>query len=159
MFIRLTSSEMVTIFRSLAILLVIVVLGVTTTEKQLNSLTQRQNCVQAFNLKREKTGVYSTYLLGYGYSFNAVYPIAKIDWAGNNLFIETAGQKIAVPTYIYLDSSKLVNWLNIWYKQFVDEAFKTKQSLELYCNIAHKKVDAFNGKIRHLLENPDSGKP
>lgn len=142
MFIRLTSSDMATIYRGLAVLVLIVVLGVTTTEKQLNSLTQRQDYVQVFNMRLEKTGVYSAYLLGYGYSVSAVYPIAKITQTDNSILIDAAGQKITVPTCVYMDSSELTTWLEVWYRQFVDEAYKTKHSLEAYGKIIRKKIDA-----------------
>ena len=148
MFIRQTSTDVQMICRGLMVLVVVIILGVTCAEKQLNSLTERQDFVEVLNIRHDKMGLYSVYVLGDGFSFSAVYPIAKISNNDRQIILEVTGQKLVIPTCIYIDSEKIVASLNVWFKQFVMEAFKTKHSLGVHGKELYEKIAVLIRQLR-----------
>lgn len=132
MLIRPASSEITMIFRGLIVLMLVVLLGVSLAESQLNTLTQRQECVEVLNIHRGKTGIYSFYLLGMDYNVRGVYDIARIRNSDKEIVIEASGYKLAIPTYAEFNYSQLQSICSLWHTQFVAEAFKFKNSFIQY---------------------------
>ncbi len=131
MFIRMTRTEAIIFSQGLAIFLLVVAFGVVAAEHQLNSLTLQYDFVQVLNFAYGK-GVYSAYLLGNQYSFGSMYPIGKIENNNGILIIEVAKSRLILPTVIKTDISALIYWLELWSRQFIDEALKTKNNFEHY---------------------------
>lgn len=130
MLIRPASSEGAIILRGIIALMLVVLLGVSLAENQLNTLTQRQECVQALNIHRDNTGIYSFYLLGMGYSMRGVYNIARFINTDKEIVIEASGYKLAIPTYLDINYSQIQGVVGAWHKQFVDEAMKFRKSFQ-----------------------------
>lgn len=149
MFIRPRSTETATILRGVAALMIAVTLGVTLAENQLNNLTQRQEYVQAINLKRDTTGVYSFYLLGSEYSIRAVYNVARISHGDAEIGIEAAGHKITIPTVIDWNYFEALS--KLWRQQFIGEAFEFKKSFEGYLKEFRQKSSYYIEQYRHEL--------
>jgi hypothetical protein len=126
MIIRPTS-EAALICRGVVALMLVVLLGVSLAETQLNNLTQRRECVQAINIMRDKTGTYSFYLLGEEYAVRAVYDVARFSSNAREIKLESAGHEISIPHYItYRELQPL---FAMWHKQFLDEALQFKRSI------------------------------
>lgn len=143
MFIRPVSSEILAIGKGLLILTIVILVGVSVAEKQLNTLTQRQDCVQVLNVKRDLNSAYSFYAFGESFNIRAIYPVVRILNNDDSIMIEAAGQKVEIPTYINIDSSKAANMYNVWHRQFMDEAFKCKSDFERYAREAARKVHTY----------------
>lgn len=132
MLIRPASSEIAILCRGIIALMLVVLLGVSLAENQLNTLTQRQECVQFINIHRDKTGIYSFYLFGMEYSVRGVYNIARVTNNDRKIKIEANGYKLDLPTYLNINYSQIQSVLNMWHRQFVEEAIKFKHSLQDY---------------------------
>ena len=132
MFFPLADRDSFIVFRSLLILVLVVILGVTVSERQLNSLTQRQETVSAFDIRCEYPGIYSIYILGSSYNMSAVYSVGEIINNDKAIIIKTANQSISIPTYIEIDCKKELILLDVGAKLLVDKGLNFKQSLQLY---------------------------
>ncbi len=148
MFVRLAASDAWVICRGLVIFLVVVILGVAVAENQINSLTQQQDCVQVFNIRHGQTGIYTAYVLGNSYSASLVYQVAQVITNDKAIIVEVAGHSFAIPTYVYIDSSKIIIQLNLWVKQFVEEAFRTKHTLEDYMREIRQQIAGYSRQFR-----------
>ncbi|MDD4601792.1 hypothetical protein SDC9_08981 [bioreactor metagenome] len=147
MFIRPTSAEMTLICRGVAAFLLVVVLGVSLAESQLNSMTKRNEFVQAINIKRDITGKYTAYLLGTEYSIRAVYDVARISANDRALAIEAAGHKFLIPKSINLSQFQAL--ASIWRQQFLDEALTFKQTFAGYLKEIRQKINLYLEQYRH----------
>lgn len=115
--------------RGLAILAVIVVAGVTVVETQMNRLTQRQEFSQTLGLRREADGYWRAYALGAGIGLRAVYPVGTIASSDNSLTIGLGGRTVTLPTVLSMNIDWPLYWLEVWRRQFIAEAIKTKEEL------------------------------
>jgi hypothetical protein len=155
MLLGLASGDALKLGRGLAALLVVIVVGVVVTENQLNNLTERQEFVQALNVRREEsTGVYAAYLLGSSYKFRALYPVARLSNTDNSLAVTAGGKRLTIPTVLYADLGQTEYWLALWRRQFVSEALKTRQALDRYLEqlrpLIRDIVDSIKGKGKSL---------
>ncbi|MEN6413306.1 MAG: hypothetical protein ABFC84_11205 [Veillonellales bacterium] len=132
MFIRPASSELINIARGLLVLLLIIIAGVVAAESQINSLTQRQDCVQVLNMKRDFPGGYTAYFFGQVYHIQAVYPVAKILNQDHDMIITAGNYQIVIPTKMDLDAGQARQRFTLWVKPITGEAFQCKYSLQRY---------------------------
>ena len=123
MFCPLEYRDSILIFRGVVILVVVIILGVSVTQQQLNSLTQRQECVGAFTIPYDQSGNYSMYLFGSSYDVKAVYSVGKIVNGDKAVFIETMDYSMKIPTYIEVDCKKELVLLDLWAKLLVKRSF------------------------------------
>jgi hypothetical protein len=143
MFIRSSPSEMITIAKGLLIMMIAISTGLSAAERQLNTLTQRQDGVQVFNVSRDPGGGYSFCVLGENFAVNAIYPVARVSQSDHGIMIEAAGKKLEMPAYINVDISQGTAMYHLWHKQFMDEAFKCKNDLEKYAEEAARKIAGY----------------
>jgi hypothetical protein len=115
--------------RGLAVLAAVVVAGVTVVDAQMNELTQRQEYGQVLNVHRDGAGYYRIAVLGASAAFRAAYPVGTIAGGERSLTIGVGGTSVTVPTVLTVDSGRTLFWLEVWRRQFVDEAFKTKEEM------------------------------
>lgn len=115
--------------RGLAVLVFVIAAGVTVVETQMNHLTQRREFAQVLNLRRETSGYYRAYLFGQSWGVRAIYPLGTIANNGRSVTLALGGGRITVPTVLAVDIDRTVYWLEVWRRQFVSEAFKTKEEL------------------------------
>jgi hypothetical protein len=130
MLLSLAAADRRNLRRGLALLAVIVVAGVIIVETQLNRLTQRQEFAQALGLRREADGCWRAYALGASAGMQAVYPVGIIASTDRSLTIGLTGRSVTLPTLLSMNIDRPLYWLEVWRRQFVTEAFKTKEELE-----------------------------
>lgn len=133
MLLRMAASDMRVLGRGVMALVLIIAVGVVTTERQLNDMTRQQDFVQALNIRRdEANGLYGVYFLGSSGQIRAIYPVAGIGNTASTLTLAANGRTIALPTVLYFDLRQAAYWLNVWQLQFMNEAHRTKQKLNNY---------------------------
>ena len=74
-------------------------------------------------------GTYTAYAFGNAYALRALFPVAGVSNTDECLTIEGAGKRWVLPTRVRADWREAAYWLGVWRRQFVTEAFKTKQIL------------------------------
>jgi hypothetical protein len=148
MFCPLVYRDAMVVFRGLLILAVVIILGVSVTEKQLNSLTQRQESVQAFHITHDRHGVYSIYLLGSSYTMSAAYTVGQIINNDKSIGIKTKNHSVTIPTYIVIDCKKELAVLNSWARLFVEKGFEYKSNLDLYITVIQQKINVYIRQFR-----------
>lgn len=124
MFCRLAYSDTLIIIRGLLILVVAILLGLSATEQQLNTLTERQEIGQIFDMNRSSEGVYSFELIGSSYNISAVYAVAEIANQDKNISIITPFYTLIIPKYIYIDGRKELAWLALeigYLEQYIEK--------------------------------------
>jgi hypothetical protein len=110
-FCRLAYSDTLIIFRGLLILVIAILLGLSATEQQLNTLTERQEVGQIFDMNRNNEGVYSLEVVGSNYNISAMYVVAEIANQDKSISIITPFHTLIISKYIYLDCQKELAWL------------------------------------------------
>ncbi len=110
-FCSLAYRDVLMIIRGLIILVVVIALGLSVAEQQLNTLTQRQEFVRIFDISRNREGVYTMEVLGSDCSISAVYAIAEIKNQDASVTIKTPLITWTVPKYLYIDCRKELAWL------------------------------------------------
>jgi len=148
MFCPLPYRDAIIIFRGLLILVVIVMLGVSVSERQLNSLTQHQDDVHAFTINCDTHGVYSIYILGTSYHVNAVYSAGEIINNDKVIMMKTDHHLISIPTYIEIDCKKEIRSLEREVNLLIDKGFDFKQSLAFYQTGLIRKLNVYIGHFR-----------
>ncbi len=153
MLVRLTAVEMMPILKGIVVLMLFIVIGVAAAEYQLNSLTLQSTHVRSFNIKREQ-GIYSVHILGKSASVSAVYPIASLQHSGRQIILKNNSCNFTIPTMILIDVQQAEYWLNRWRRQFVDEAYKTKENFLTYFREIVGWLKIFNNwtneQIKHI---------
>jgi hypothetical protein len=142
--------------RCLTAFLFLVMAGVIVVDMQVNSLTHRYEFVQLFNLRRDSREGYSVYFFGHRYPVGAVLPIATIHNTSREFILETGGISLRLPTKINVNTSPLLYWFRIWFKQFVEEAHKTKAALLAFSSEAYRKAVDYVERCRYLLQGESS---
>jgi hypothetical protein len=123
-FCRLAYSDTLIIIRGLLILVIAILLGLSATEQQLNTLTERQEIGQIFEMNRSNEGVYSLEVLGSSYNISAVYIVAEIVNQDKRVSVITPFHTLMIPKYIYIDGRKELAWLSLelrYLEQFINE--------------------------------------
>ena len=148
MFCPLEYRDSVLIFRGVMILFFVVILGVSVTQQQLNSLTQRQEMLGNVSIPYDQNGIYSIYLFGLHYDVRAVYPVGKIISSDKSIQIKIMEYSMEIPTYVEVDCKKELSFLDFWIKVLVKEAFKCKQIMGLYVTMIHEKINVYVSQFR-----------
>lgn len=130
MFCPLEYRDTLIIFRGLFVLAVVILVGVSVAEGQLNSLTQRQESVHALHITCDHSGTYSLYLLGSSYHIKAVYPVGEMINHDKGIIIKIANHSGIIPTKIDIDCKKELVLLDSWARLLVEEALKFKHALD-----------------------------
>jgi len=146
-FCLLPYRDAIVVFRGLLILVIIITIGVTVSERQLNSLTHRQEAIRIFNIQSEK-GVYSIDILGSNHSVAAVYSVGELINKEKALIIKTANYSITIPTYIEIDCKKVLVSLDAGAKLLRDKGFELKQTLESYLTGLPQKLNVYFRQFR-----------
>jgi len=146
-FCPLAYRDTIIVFRGLVILSVVIMLGVSVSERQLNSLTQRQEGVRVFNINCDYRGVYSIFILGSSYTISAVYSVGEMINNDKAIIIKKDHQLITIPTYIEINCKKELILLDLGAKVFIDKSRDFKQSLELYLAGLPQKLNVY---MRHF---------
>jgi len=123
-FCRLAYSDTLIIIRGLLILVIAILLGLSATEQQLNTLTERQEIGQIFDMNRNNEGVYSFEVVGSSYNISAVYVVAEIANQDKSFSIITPFHTLVFPKYIYIDGRKELAWLALeigYLEQYIKE--------------------------------------
>jgi len=147
-FCPLAYRETIVVFRGLLILVVVIMLGVSVSEQQLNSLTERQESVRAFNISCEYPGAYSIYILGSSYNMSAVYSVGEIINNDKAIIIKNEHHLIRIPTYIEIDCRKELLIAEIGAKLLIDKGLDFKRSLELYLTGLPQRINVYMGHFR-----------
>lgn len=153
MFERVAASDAGIIARGLLILLTIIVIGVGVAEHQLGTLTQRPGQERFFYIGRNQDHVYSAYAFGYGLSLERVYQLGNISLTEQrSLVLQVAERAITIPTQVKIDGMRLLYWLDIWHKQFVEEALTAKKNIVEYWHQTKPYVEAVLQKVREKAQ-------
>lgn len=110
-FCSLAYRDVLMIGRGLLILVVVIALGLSAAEQQLNTLTQRQEYVRILAANRNNEGVYTLEVLGTSYRVSAMYEVAEIRNQENSVNILTPFATWIIPKYLYIDCHKELAWL------------------------------------------------
>lgn len=129
---RFSPSDTYSVYCGVALLAAIIIFGVAAAEYQLNHLTKRQDCVEAFNIRRDPAGYYDFFLLGQSLRVKAVYPVAAIANTDRSLSVAAGDRRLTVPTVISVDLATIAYWTNEWGRQFVAAARQTGAELTGY---------------------------
>ena len=148
MFCPLPYRDTLMVLRGLLILVVVIILGVSVSERQLNSLTQRQESVRAFTMNCDDKGVYSIYILGSNYNIKAVYSVGEIINTDKLIIIKIAQQSIQIPTYIEIDCNKELKLLELGANLLISKGLSFKKTLEVYLRELPPLLNVYIGHFR-----------
>lgn len=153
MFQRVAAADMRLIVRGLFILLTIIAIGVGVAEQQLAVLTQRPEQERFFYLGRNEEYMYSVYAFGYGLTLGTLYPFGTLSIAEHRVLLTIADYTVAIPTKIEIDNTRVWYWLDMWYRQFVEEAFASKNKLINYWGQLQPQVKELLQTLRAKTQN------
>jgi len=136
------------ILRGLLILVIVIMLGVSVSERQLSSLTQRQEGVHAFTINWDYEGVYSIYILGTSYHIKGVYSVGEMINTDQAIIIKTARYRITIPTYIEFDCNQELGMLESGANVLIIKGLNFKKSLELYLTELPPILNVYIGHFR-----------
>jgi hypothetical protein len=136
-FCRLAYSDTLIIIRGLLILVVAILLGLSATEQQLNTLTERQEIGQIFDMNRNNEGVYSLEIVGSNYNISAVFAVAEIVNQDKSVNIITPFHSLIISKYIYLDCKKELAWLAL-----------EVGYLEQYIKVSWERINVYFRRLR-----------
>lgn len=148
MFCLLDSQEAGKVFRGFLFLIVIIILGVSIAEGQLNTLTQRQESAYVFRVSSDSQGRYSIYLLGSSYNVTALYSVGQFINNEENIVINTAYCRMNIPKYMEFDCKKELVLLEVWAKLLVEELGKCKQTLNQYISFLEQRFNVYMRQYR-----------
>lgn len=148
MFERVAATDIGIIARGLFILLAIIVIGVGLAEHQLTTLTQRPEQERFFYIGRNREEVYSAYVFGYGLTLGKIDSFAHISRTGHELVVHIVNHAITIPAKIEIDGKFIGYWLDVWYRQFVDEAFAAKEQVLEYWNHSKPYIETAFQTVR-----------
>ncbi len=132
MLLGLPATDARVISRGITILVLAIVVGVVAVDNQLNRLTERHEFGQALNVRREASGYYRAYVFGQSWGIRAVYPVGTIKSGGDAFTLEVGGRRLTVPTVVRMELDRAAYWLEVWRRQFVAAAVRTKRELAGY---------------------------
>jgi len=140
--------DTIIVLRGLLIFALVVILGVSVSERQLNKLTQREEIVSDLNISAESPGIYSIYILGSNYNMRAMCSVGEIINNDKAVIFKTANHSITIPTYIEFDCNEQFKSLDLGAQLLVDKGFHFKQSLELYLKVTRQKLNIYIKQFR-----------
>lgn len=132
MILSLSSADMRQVGRGLLMLAVAIVIGVVAVDNQLSRLTARHDFGQVLNIRRDEAGYYHAYVFGQSCEVKAAYPVGTVTGGAGALTVAVAGHKLTVPTAARFELGEAAYWLEVWRRQFVAAALRTKQELAVY---------------------------
>lgn len=138
----MSDTDITKLSRGVFLLVLLIMVGVTAAETQLNRLTHRQEFAQAFAVKRDNNGQYAAYLFGNSVKARAVYPVAQVT---DDRQIIVAGGKLVMPTRVRIDTQAILAKLAAWYQRTIHQAIEVKRLLQQY-------VAAFCGELVQYLK-------
>ncbi|SFL32103.1 hypothetical protein [Pelosinus propionicus] len=127
MFCSLAYRDVLMIVRGLMILVVVIALGLSVAEQQLNTLTQRQERMRIIDVSRNHEGVYTMEVFGSDCSISAMYTIAEIKNQDANINIKTPLVTWTIPKYLYIDCRKELAWLTLkmkYLEKYIKQAWE-----------------------------------
>jgi len=148
MFCPLDYQETGKIFRGFLFLIVIIILGVSIAEGQLNTLTHRQEYAYVFTVNSDSQGRYSIYLLGSSYNVNAIYSVGQFINNEEHIIIKTPYCSMSIPKYVEFDCKKELVLLELWAKLLVEELEKCKQTLNQYISFLQQRFNVYMRQYR-----------
>lgn len=128
---RMPAEEVVILSRGIIAMLVFIMLGVAAAEHQLNDMTMQSPYVRSFNIRRDNGG-YAAHVLGNGIRISGQIPVAAIRNSSKDITLQVSGSRVTIPTVLYFNIERPLYWLNVWYGQFTEKAFQTKENLSGY---------------------------
>lgn len=141
-------AEATVVLRGLLVLMLLIVAGVNTAELQMNGLTRRQEIVQAFNVRQQDRGYYAFYLFGSSYLVQSNYPLAAINNTDAEIVVAAGTRQWEIPIRLYIDAAPAFVLLDLWSRQFSEEAVRTKVQLHAYAQVASQALFELIGKQR-----------
>ena len=141
-------AETTVVLRGLLVLVLLIVAGVNTAELQMNGLTRRQETVQAFNVRQQDRGHYAFYLFGSSYLVQSDYPLAVINNTDTEIVVAAGTRQWEIPTRLYINAAPEFALLDLWSRQFSEEAVRTKVQLHAYVQAASRTLFELIGKQR-----------
>ena len=148
MFYPLEYGDRMLVIRGVVILVVVILLGVLVTQHQLNTLTQREECIVAVDIPRDQQGIYSFYLFGATYDVQGVYPVGQIINKEQSIVLKSMGYMIEVPTYIEINCKKELERLDLWAKLLVKKIFQFKRVAGVYMLMMHERINVYISQFR-----------
>lgn len=148
MFCLLEYRDSMVVLRGVVILALVIALGIGVAQEQLNSLTQRPDCIARVVIPYDQSGIYSLTLLGAIYQVQAVYPVGQIINGERAIVMKIMNGAIKVPTYIEIDCKKELRMLELWAGLLVKEAFICKSTVEGYVTIIHERINVYVSQFR-----------
>lgn len=125
MFCPLGYRDSMIIFRGIVMLAIIIFLGVGAAEKQINSLTARQENVLAFALDYQAKGIYTILINGSSYQLSAIYEVGELINKDSQVVLKTKQGDIVIPKYIEFDCKKELDLLDAYIR-------KIEEKLDVY---------------------------
>jgi hypothetical protein len=132
MLLGLSAADARVMSRGIVIFTVAVIVGVVAADNQVNCLTARNDFGQALNIRRETDGFYRAYVFGQNWGLKTVYPVGAITSGDDALTVTVSGQRLTVPTAARFNLERTIYWLDVWRRQFVAAAWRTRQELAGY---------------------------
>lgn len=124
MYNSLKKNDILIIARSLSMLLLAAILGVSIVEKQMNSLTHWHKTIQVFSISRWYNGTYCVCLFGHLYSINGLHIIGSFVNTNDNINFIIGGNEFVIPVKLYFDFNSLFNLLKNAYQWLVQITFR-----------------------------------
>lgn len=139
MFIHLEPVDRLFIGRAFLVVFIVVIIGVSTAESQINNLTQNQEEGKAFRLARDG-GIYAISLLGENYHIDWQYLVGRIHNDDEKITLEIQGITITVPLRMYFNLSNTISVAAQKKSVLVREGMQTKQNFEKYLKLAAERI-------------------
>lgn len=132
MFCPLSYRDTLLIGRSLLVLIIAIILGVSVTEHQLNSLTLREEYIQVFDMNRDTSGLYSLSIFGYNYSVSAMVPVADIVNGYEDIDIQTSICTLHIPKRLHINCEKELHWLTLQVNWLEESTIEVWHKINVY---------------------------
>ncbi len=115
--------------RGLLLLAVAIAVGVVAVDNQLGRLTARPDFGRVLNISRDEAGYYHAHVLGQLWEVKGTYPVGEVENAAGSLTVTVDGHRLTVPVAARFNLDGAVFWLEVWRRQFVAAALRTKREL------------------------------
>lgn len=132
------------ILRGLACLALIVTLGLTVAEAQLNSLTERADALRLFSMKRDAQGRYILHLGQQDYSLYASIRLGKFFYNKQSLTLTFGDEQFQIPFYATVDGHKLFDIVQTEYHIGINELYQYKRKSEFFFESQQEKTKETN---------------
>ncbi len=99
------SHDMKVILQSLLCFILVLCIGLSIADKQVNTLTKQDALI--LSVVRNSDACYQFTLVGFHYQAQVLIPLGIVWSQGHTLFLDILSQKVALPTLFYLDVSSV----------------------------------------------------